>query len=357
MSDVALMKSADEPEESHEPEEGTMGFLDHLEELRRRIFYVVGFVFIAFIVCWGFSSSLYRFLSKPVSEALIASRLQSVKSGVKLASLKDVPDGSAVTFIFSGGVTIQGAVVPAGTAVPARIVRDEKGARALETAQTVVIGDRVIPEKFVLPASNLFSDAIDPTGQLVVHTVQGAFNLYLKVAFYAAIFFSIPFALYQIYGFIAPGLYKHERGYIWPVLIMGTGFFLLGSAFGYYIAFPRACAFLLDTAKDFQAFIEVNDYFDLIIAIVLGLGIVFELPTIVFVLARIGLVTGGFLLKVWRLALIGIFILAAIISPTSDIPNMLVFAVPMMILYFLSVGIAFVFGRERHGDDEEAAAA
>lgn len=352
MSEVAINR----PDDAEEPEEeGAMGFLDHLDELRRRIFYICGFLALAFVICWGFSSSLYRFLSKPVSDALVAARLTNVKSATQLKLASELPDGSTVTYIFGTGVTVQGAVIPAGTALPARIAKDEKGKRFLETTQTTVIGDRVIPEKFVLPSGDVFNNVIDPTGQLVVHTVQGAFNLYLKVAFYAAIFFSIPFTIYQLYAFIAPGLYKHERAYIWPVLILGTFFFVLGAAFGYYIAFPRACAFLLDVGKDFQPMIEVNDYFDLIIAIVLGLGAVFELPTVVFVLARVGLVTAGFLLRIWRLAMIAILIVAAIISPTSDIPNMMVFAVPMMLLYFLSVGIAFFFGRKRQTEPEAAA--
>lgn len=347
MPEAVIQRPTEEPEE-----EASMGFLDHLDELRRRIFYIVAFLGVAFVVCWGFSSSLYRFLSKPVSDALLAARLTNVKSATRLTLASDLPEGATVTYIFGAGVTIQGAVIPAGTALPARIVKDSTGKRILETVQTTVLGDRVIPEKFPLPTSEIFNSSIDPTGQLVVHTVQGAFNLYVKVAFYAAVFFSIPFTVFQLYMFIAPGLYQHERGYIWPVLILGTFFFVLGAAFGYYIAFPRACSFLLDVGKDFQAMIEVNDYFDLIIAIILGLGAVFELPTVVFVLARLGLVTAGFLLRIWRLAMIVILVIAAILSPTSDIPNMLVFAVPMMLLYFLSVGIAFFFGRTRQAEAE-----
>ncbi len=342
------------PEE--EEAAATMGFLDHLDELRRRVFYVVAFIAIAFIVCWGFADVIYGFLAKPVAEALRASRLAQVRTSAPLPSLSELPDGTQVTYVFGAGVAIDGLTVPPGTAVPARIARDAQGKRRLETAQTLVIQQRVVPEGFALPAAELLAAAPDPLGQLVVHTVQGAFNLYIKVAFYAAIFFSIPFALYQLYAFVAPGLYRHERAYVYPVLVLGTGFFLLGAAFGYYIAFPQACLFLLGTAKDFQPMIEVNEYFDLIITIVLGLGIVFELPTVVFVLARLGLVTAGFLLRIWRLAVMIILVLAAIISPTSDIPNMMIFAVPMLALYFLSVGIAYVFGRPREADESAPAA-
>ncbi|OYT73217.1 MAG: twin-arginine translocase subunit TatC [Chloracidobacterium sp. CP2_5A] len=333
-------------------EAGAMGFLDHLDELRRRVFYVVAFVAIVFIICWGFADVIYGFLAKPVADALRASRLAQVKAKSPLPSLAELPDGTMVAYVFGAGVAIEGVTIPAGTTVAARITRDAQGRRGLETAQTLVVNQRVLPEGFALPAAELFAAAPDPLGQLVVHTVQGAFNLYIKVAFYAAIFFSIPFALYQLYAFVAPGLYRHERAYIYPVLIFGTGFFLLGAAFGYYIAFPQACLFLLGTAKDFQPMIEVNEYFDLIITIVLGLGLVFETPTVVFVLARLGLVTAGFLLRIWRLAVMMILILAAIISPTADIPNMMIFAVPMLALYFLSVGIAYVFGRERESDED-----
>ncbi len=337
-------------------EAGAMGFLDHLDELRRRVFYVVAFVAVVFIVCWGFADAIYGFLAKPVADALRASRLAQVKAQTPLPSLAELPDGAPVAYVFGAGVAIEGVTIPAGTTVPARITRDAQGKRGLETAQTLVINQRVVPEGFALPSAELFAAAPDPLGQLVVHTVQGAFNLYIKVAFYAAIFFSIPFALYQLYAFIAPGLYRHERAYIYPALVLGTGFFLLGAAFGYYIAFPQACLFLLGAAKDFQPMIEVNEYFDLIIAIVLGLGLVFELPTVVFILARLGLVTAGFLLRIWRLAVMVILILAAVISPTADIPNMMIFALPMLALYFLSVGIAYVFGRQRESDEAASAA-
>ncbi len=350
-TDKPNQPSADEVEEA-----GMMGFLDHLDELRRRVLYVVAFVAVAFIVCWGFADAIYGFLAKPVAEALQKSRLAQVKGAAPLPGLAELPDGTQVAYVFSVGVAIDGVTIPAGTTVPARLGRNERGERILETAQPLVVNRQVVPEGFLLPAAELLAATPDPLGQLVVHTVQGAFNLYIKVAFYAALFFSIPFALYQLYAFVAPGLYRHERAYIYPVLFLGTGFFLLGAAFGYYIAFPQACAFLLSTAKDFQPMIEVNEYFDLIITIVLGLGLIFELPTIVFVLARLGLVTAGFLLRIWRVAIMVILVLAAVLSPTSDIPNMMIFAVPMLALYFLSVGIAFVFGRQRASDEEVAAA-
>ncbi|MFY9572398.1 MAG: twin-arginine translocase subunit TatC, partial [Blastocatellia bacterium] len=190
--------------------------------------------------------------------------------------------------------------------------------------------------------------------QLVVGTVQGAFNLYIKVAFYAAIFFAVPFLLVQVWGFVSPGLYPHEKTYAAPIIIMASVFFLLGTAFAYYIAFPRAANFLLGVAAggNLRPLVTADEYFDLIIVIMLGLGVVFEIPTVTFFTARLGLVSPKLLMSVWRYALIAIFILAAVLSPTTDIPNLLVFAAPMMILYLLSVGIAWVFHRRRQSEKE-----
>ncbi|HEX8088543.1 MAG TPA: twin-arginine translocase subunit TatC, partial [Blastocatellia bacterium] len=125
-------------------------------------------------------------------------------------------------------------------------------------------------------------------------------------------------------------------------------------AFAYYIAFPRAANFLLGvTAQgNLRALVTADDYFDLIITIMLGLGVIFEIPTVTFFGARLGLVSPGLLLRVWRFAVIAIFIIAAVLSPTTDVPNLLVFAAPMLILYFLSVGIAWMFHRRRKTEAE-----
>jgi sec-independent protein translocase protein TatC len=151
----------------------------------------------------------------------------------------------------------------------------------------------------------------------------------------------------QLWFFISPGLYEHEKKSVFPFVSMGTVFFLLGAIFAYYIAFPRAVSFFLTVSQQFRPMIEVNEYFDLIFTIVLGLGLVFEIPTIVYFLARFGLITPQFMLRFWRHATVLIFIVAAVVSPTTDIPNLLVFALPMEALYFLSVGIAWAFGKPR----------
>jgi len=337
-------------------EEGTMSFLDHLDELRKRLIRIAMFVAIAFVLCWIFSQNIYSFLEVPVRAAMIEARIGvAEKSDGKVIQLTDVADETDALFNFSTEANIGSVLVPAGITVPVRVRRDGEGRVQLLTATPLIIGSTVIDKDTLIP-QKLYqgSTVLNRDDKLVVPTVQGAFNLYIKVAFYAAIFFAVPFLLFQAWGFVAPGLYPHEKKYAGPFLIMASGFFLLGCAFAYYIAFPRAANFLLGVAAggNLRPLVNADDYFDLIIMIMLGLGIVFEIPTVTFFTSRLGLVSPRMLLKVWRYAVIVIFIVAAVLSPTTDVPNLLVFAAPMLLLYFLSVGIAWVFHRNRQTEKE-----
>jgi len=123
--------------------------------------------------------------------------------------------------------------------------------------------------------------------------------------------------------------------------------FVGGAAFAYYILFPPAVGYLLGLAEDFRPLLRATDYFDLITLIMLAMGLIFQMPAITYVLARIGIVSAPFLIKSWKLALIIILIVAAVVSPTGDIPNLMLFATPMMALYVVSVFIAWLFGRKR----------
>ena len=340
-----------------ELEEGAMSFLEHLDELRSRLVRIAMFVGLAFIVCWIFSDKIYNFLEVPVRAAMIAAN-QGPKTPLD-ASVSPLTDyvGKEVSYVFVGEAKIGNTSIPTGTTIKVRVEQGDDGVPNLVTTSpwvlntaTVLAEGFQIPRELYLP-SNIF---LSPDNRLVVPTVQGAFNLYIKVAFYAAIFFAVPFILIQIWGFVAPGLYPHEKKYASPILFMASGFFLTGCAFAYYIAFPRAANFLLGVAAggNLRPLVTADDYFDLIITIMLGLGVVFEIPTVTFFAARLGLVTPRLLIKVWRYAIVVIFILAAVLSPTTDIPNMLVFAAPMLLLYFLSVGIAWVFHRKRRTEEE-----
>ncbi|HEV8588445.1 MAG TPA: twin-arginine translocase subunit TatC, partial [Pyrinomonadaceae bacterium] len=164
---------------------------------------------------------------------------------------------------------------------------------------------------------------------------------------YTAIAISVPFILWQIWAFVAPGLYPHERKYVTPFITLSSVFFVLGAATAYYVIFPPAAKYLLGIGEDFRLLLKADDYFDFIILLMLGMGLVAQMPAITYVLARIGVVTARWMVKTWRIAVIVILVLAAVISPTNDIPNMLLFALPMLVLYVISILVAWISGRPR----------
>jgi sec-independent protein translocase protein TatC len=157
----------------------------------------------------------------------------------------------------------------------------------------------------------------------------------------------VPFLLWQVWAFVAPGLYPHERGYAVPFVFMSSLSFVAGAAFAYYVLFPPAVSYLLGLGQEFRLFLNASDYFDFIILVMLAMGVVFQMPAVTFILARIGIVSAGFLISHWRISTIVILIAAAVLSPTSDLPNMMLFAAPMAVLYLISILIAWIFGRQR----------
>jgi len=201
---------------------------------------------------------------------------------------------------------------------------------------------RKILEFFLRPIVILLGDA-----RPVFIDITEPFLLYMKVAFLAAVFVSAPFVLYQVWAFVAPGLYPRERRYALPFIFFSTVFFVAGGAFGYYIGFPTASRFLLQVGEGFQPSLRVSNLFSFESKIILGLGVVFELPTVIYFLARLGLVTPGFLWRNLKYAILMIFIIAAVITPTPDVVTQCIFALPMLLLYLLGILVAHVFGRER----------
>jgi sec-independent protein translocase protein TatC len=190
-----------------------------------------------------------------------------------------------------------------------------------------------------------------PPGKKLAYTgITDPFILYFKVAGLAALFVGSPFVLYQLWRFVAPGLYRRERMYVLPFLFFGSFFFVAGGAFGYYVAFPYAAQFLLEMGKQFEPVITIERYFGLLTTIILGLGLMFELPIVIFLLAMVGVVTPRFLMRHFRYAVVIIFIVAAIITPTSDVVNLCIFALPALALYLLGVAAAWLVLRRRERD-------
>jgi sec-independent protein translocase protein TatC len=180
--------------------------------------------------------------------------------------------------------------------------------------------------------------------QLAYTALTEPFMMYIKLSFIAALFAAAPFIFHQFWLFISPALYKKERRLVFPFVFFTTLFFFLGGAFGYYYVFPWACRFFLKVGQDFKAIITIQQYFSLAFRVLLGIALIFELPVLVFMLARLGILTAKFLVKYFKYAIVLIFVIAAVITPTPDIITQSMFAGPMILLYLLSIGIARVVG-------------
>lgn len=234
-----------------------MSFLEHLDELRKRLIWALVSVAIAFAVCWAFSGQLYDIAAAPI--------------------------------------------------------------RA------------------------------NPSVILSVSRPQDVFALSFKVTLVGALFLSAPFVLWQVWLFVSPGLYAHERRYAVPFVLAASVFFVLGGAFGYFIAFPAALTFLLDwtISLHLTPIIDASAYFDLFFTVIISLGCVFQIPIAIFILSRLGLVTARFLLVNLKYAIFAAAVVAAVITPTTDPGNMLIIAGPMVALYVIGIPIAWAFGRKR----------
>jgi sec-independent protein translocase protein TatC len=193
-------------------------------------------------------------------------------------------------------------------------------------------------------------DGILPEGArslVYLHPVD-PFMLYMKVGLLAGIFLSSPAVLWQVWAFISPGLYPRERKMAAPFLFFTVSLFVLGGWFGYSWAYPAALKFLIgEMGQGFHSGITIDNYFDMTAKIILALGAVFEIPVLIFFLARFGIVTPGWLLRKFRYAVLVIAILAAVLTPTPDMFNMLMFMAPMILLYLLGILVAWLFGGKR----------
>src|SRR3984893_3091680 len=253
-----LSSAGSEPEEETMP---AMSFLEHLEELRKRLFYSIIAIAIGMGACWGYHEKILEIMQRPITDVLHRNGL---------------------------------------------------------------------PDKLVF---------LNPTEP---------FNLYLKIAMLAGVFVASPIVLYQVWMFISPGLYRNEKRYVFPFMFSTIALFVGGGYFGYKLVYPFALNFLIDFGKQFQPMITIREYVDLFLTVILGLGLIFEMPILIFFLALMGVVSAGWMWRNIRYSILVIFILAAVITPTSDILNMCILAAPMLGLYVLSIAIAwFVHPNQR----------
>lgn len=186
-----------------------------------------------------------------------------------------------------------------------------------------------------------------PKGDKLAYTrLTAPFFLYMKVAFFAGLFLAAPVILLQLWLFIAPGLYKKERRLAAPFIIFGSLFFIMGGYFGYRFLLPATCAFFVETGKQFKQMVTVDDYFSFASMMILATGLVFETPILIFFLARLGIVTPAFLMQKFKYAIVLSFVIAAIVTPTPDVVTQAALAIPMIVLYLIGVGVAYLFGKK-----------
>jgi len=181
-----------------------------------------------------------------------------------------------------------------------------------------------------LPEKLVYTNPVDP------------FNLYIKLAIVAGVFLASPYVLWQLWLFISPGLYRSEKRYVWPFVLLTSGLFISGSLFAYKLALPKAIRFLVDFAGHFQPMVTINEYWDLAISVLVAVGVVFELPVVILLLSIFGIVTPKFLLKNFRYAVLLTAIIAAAIVPTNDMASIFVVWIPLVGLYILSIGLSWL---------------
>ena len=167
-------------------------------------------------------------------------------------------------------------------------------------------------------------------------------NLYLQVSLIGGAIIASPFILYQVWLFIAPGLYQRERRFVVPFMGATVGLFLIGASFGYFYVLPGALKILIvDFGSKFNSIITIEEYTGFFMSVILGLGISFELPVLIFFLAMFGIVSPQFLWKNIRYAILAVFLVAAIITPSPDPWTMCIYAIPMLALYLVGIAVAW----------------
>ena len=229
-----------------------------------------------------------------------------------------------------------------------RIIRALLGV-AVAFVVSIIFTDKLW--EFVTAPARAALTALHYTPTLVQITPMEAFNvIWVKLPILCAVFLSSPWILYQVWAFIAPGLYRRERRWAAPFVICSAGLFIAGGLFAYFVAFRFGLTFLLGIGRGnyVTPMVSITEYFDLFVNVTLGVGLVFELPVIIFFLTLLRIVSPSFLVNHSRYAILAIFIIAAIVTPTPDVFNLMLFAAPMCLLFYVGIfaGYLLVLNRE-----------
>jgi sec-independent protein translocase protein TatC len=238
---------------------------------------------------------------------------------------------------------------------------EELRKRLLRSVYSIIVGTGIcfyFRERIIDYLNLPITGALRAVGQsptLKYHNPVDPFNLYIKISIMAGIFLASPYILWQLWLFISPGLYRHEKRYVWPFVSLTSGLFISGGFFAYKLALPKALLFLFQFAGHFEAMVTINEYYDLSMSIIVAVGVVFELPAVILVLSIFGIVTPKFLLKNFRYAVLITAVLAAGIVPSNDMASIFVVWIPLVGLYILSIGLSWLvyFSKNRKRKREQ----
>src|SRR5277367_6823870 len=192
---------------------------------------------------------------------------------------------------------------------------------------------------------------VNPPRLAQLTPMEGFSVIWVELPLLASVFLASPWIVYQLWAFISPGLYKKERRMAMPFVLLTAGLFIGGGCFAYFLAFRFGLEFLLGIgmSNNVQPVVSITEYFDLFVNVMLGVALVFELPVVIFLLTLLRILSPRFLLRHSRYAILAIVIVAAIITPTPDVFNLMLFAIPMCLLYFVGVGAGMLLVLRREG--------
>jgi len=204
-------------------------------------------------------------------------------------------------------------------------------------------------DKYIFPFIMLPMQQMLPEGgKLITTEASEFFMLWLKVGFFAGLLIAMPYILYQVWLFVAPGLYSHEKRFAIPFVLFASIFFFGGALFSHYVAFPVTWGFFITFNPSFVQFMpKIGPAFALYVKMMLACGAVFQMPVLVFALARMGVVSARFMLRNFKYATLIIAIAGAVLSPGGDIASQMILAGPMLVLYVISIGVAWVFQKRK----------
>ncbi len=329
----------------------------HLAALRKALSLSVASIIVAFIVAFIFHNPILTWITAPLNEALTeVGRI--VNSQEKATWHLDPIEGNN-TEINSTAIPKLKTIQPESAEEAAAFKLElalEKASKVAQKELAFFLIEATQAAKELKETMAGLNDSIDKStfdGQITTHQVGGAFFVALKVSFFAGLLGALPFVLYQLWMFIAPGLYDNEKKMVVPFVLGGSFMFFVGVLFAYYVVTPFGFQFLITFGSFlYTPLINIEDYVGFFAKIMMGFGVAFELPVIAYFLAILGMVTDKTLKDFFKYAVIIIFILAALLTP-PDILTQLLMAIPLIILYGFSILIVKHVNPHDYDEDED----